>query len=477
MQCRAKVLDTVRKTILHHHLLQQGDALLVGLSGGADSVCLCHVLKILSAEWNLRLVAVHVHHGIRGAEADRDAAFSEALAEKWGIPFYLRRVDVPALAEKEGLSEETAGRVARYRCFREICCREKISLIATAHNQNDQAETVLMRILRGSGIQGLAGIRYCREDGVIRPLLDVSRQEIEAYCREENLDYCTDHTNEEETYLRNRIRHRLIPLLEEEFNPNLVGTLSTLAQNMAEDGDFLEGYGERLYRRLGSPLPKRKPTMLEIESLKLLENALCMRLLQRAAREVMGKGYKAERIHWEQVHDLLEKETGAQTTLPCGLLVSVRYGWLVFEKEEAEEVTPDYAYSVREGESYRLPGGIVTIAESNADYSAPEGSLLLDGDKAEAAEPVLRTRQEGDRIALYREGRSKKLKSFMIDCKIPRRERDRIPLLCSGNEVLAVLGYRVAEPYKMDHNTKKGWVITYDAEDEGRHDHADRERD
>ncbi len=462
MQCNTmQMLEQVRTTIRQHSLFHQGEEVLVGVSGGADSICLLHILNELKEELGITIYVAHVHHGIRGEEADRDAEFVRHLCKKWKVPFSLRKISVPDFAETEGLSTETAGRVLRYRCFRELCEVKKISKIVTAHHRNDQAETVLMRILRGAGIEGLAGIRYLREDGVVRPLLDVSRKEIEDYCIENNLEYCTDSTNTETQYVRNRIRNHLLPELER-YNPNIVTALSNLAKNMAEDGDFIKGYTQRLYRRLGSPLPSRRPVVLEMESLRMVEPAIQVRLLKLAAEDAMGKGYKAERKHWEAVLGLLEKETGTRLALPNGLTVSVGYGWLTFEAPEEEQGAFFESVSVEPGGSYSVPTGTFSLALADPNLELASNQWMLDYDKINGFDLELRTRRKGDRIAVYRDGKERKLKSFLIDEKIPQSERDGLILLCSGDKVLAVPPYRIAEPYKADRNTKKGLVITYD---------------
>ena len=286
---------------------------------------------------------------------------------------------------------------------------------------------------------------------------------------ENKLDYCTDSTNADEQYARNRIRHQLLPQLAEQFNPNILTVLSNLAKNMAEDGDFLKGYANRLYRRLGSPLPNRRPVVLEIESLRMVEPSLQVRLCKLAAEDTIGKGYKAERKHWENVRGLLEKETGSSVAMPGGLTVSVSYGWLAFQTiEEAEKNCTFQGFPVEPEGSYQVADGTVSLTLTAPTERLLENQWMLDFEKLDGRSLELRNRKDGDRIAVYRDGRDKKLKDFLIDEKIPQGQRDKLVLLCSGNEVLAVLGYRIAEPYKVNGNTKKGLVITYETKDECR---------
>lgn len=467
MQCNTmQILEQVRATIRQHTLLETGDSVLIGVSGGADSVCLLHILNQLKQELEITVSVAHIHHGIRGKEADRDAELVRKLCKKLKVPYFLRKISVPEFAKEEGLSEEMAGRILRYRCFRELCSANGITRIATAHHRNDQAETVLMRVLRGAGIDGLSGIRYARQDGVVRPLLDITRDEIEYYCTENNLEYCTDTTNESEQYVRNRIRKQLLPELEK-FNPNVVTALSNLAKNMAEDGDFLRDYAKRLYRRLGSPLPNRRPVVLEIESLRLLEPSIQVRLLKLAAEDAMGKDYKTERKHLESVLELLEKQTGTKVVLPEGLVVSVGYGWLTFEKQsDGENGLFFEAIRVEPEESYSVPGGTISLTVAEPGMPLKSNQWILDYDKVKDFKLELRTRRDGDKIAVYKDGKERKLKSFLIDEKIPQGDRDKLILLCSEDKVLAVPPYRIAEPYKIDSNTKKGLVVTYDTKNE-----------
>lgn len=462
------VLDTMRKTIEKYQMFSSGDAVLVGVSGGADSVCLLHALSVLKEKTGIRIAAAHLNHQIRGEEAERDAEFVKELCRKWKIPCYIKNADIPSSAAELGVSEETAGRLQRYRFFRELCEEHGFDRIATAHNRNDQAETILMRVIRGSGIDGLSGIRYVRRDGVVRPLLDVERGQIEAYCRENDISYCTDSTNNDEAYTRNRIRHRLLPILQEEFNPNITAALANMAENMAEDGEFLSGYANRLYHRINSPAPGQKPIVLDMETLSMVQESIRNRLILLAAREAMGKHYRMERVHLEAVGELLKKETGASVQLPEGLRVTVQYGWLAFvtekereQRETAELLAREYD-GVAIGQTYVIGGQTVTLEERELPSKQNANEMILDYDKVVQMPLQLRTRRRGDRIAVYRDGKDKKLKSFLIDAKIPADEREKIPLLCSGNQVLAVIGHRIAEPYKREKNTKRGLVIRHE---------------
>lgn len=220
----------VRDTIKDNALIQSGDRVLLALSGGPDSLCLLHILNDLKGMLGFELSALHLNHMIRGAAADEDEAFLTEHCKSLGVPLFAEHADIPALSKQSGKSLEETGREVRYKLLKE----KGFDKIAVAHNKNDQAETVLMRILRGTGVKGLAAMEYKREDGIIRPLLDTERAEIEKYCKENNLNPRIDKTNEETDYTRNKIRLELIPILKE-YNPNIIDGLARLADSARDD--------------------------------------------------------------------------------------------------------------------------------------------------------------------------------------------------------------------------------------------------
>lgn len=470
MSISAQIRERVKATIKEYAMIKKGDKVLIALSGGADSVCLTHILCGLSGEMHFKLCAAHLNHGIRGEEAEHDENFAKTFCDLLKIPFVSKTVDIPEIAEREGLTEEEAGRRERYAFFREVCKAGGQTVIVTAHNRDDAAETVLMRIIRGTGTDGLAGIKFVREDGVVRPLLKVSRAEIEEYCRENSLSYCTDSTNSDNSYTRNRIRNELIPYIKENLNQNIIEALGNLSENARRDSEFLDGYAKRLYERIGSPMPHRKPVVLHIESVKMVEDAILTRLILAAAREAMGPEFCLEKKHIEDILSLMDKNTGAMLNLPKGLTVCVKYVWLEFTDNNCTEIKSapkyfgnDYTAEIEPGNGYRIEGRGGTIYVKRvllSEYKKSKGDILLDEDKLKG--PVtLRNRREGDRMVVFPDGRSKKIKSIFIDMKIPREKRDDIPLICCGSSVAAIVGGRVSEKYKVDKNTERAWVIYY----------------
>ncbi len=462
------VLKAALRTIEDCGMLEKGDRVLAAVSGGADSVCMLHVLNILKDKLKFSLYCAHLNHGIRGESAANDEAFVVNMCKDLGIKVFVEHANVLELAENENLTVEEAGRQARYEFFSRICKENKINKTATAHNKNDNAETVLMRILRGTGIEGLKGISYVREDGVIRPLLDVSRTEIEEYCAENGLSFCTDETNLHNEYTRNKIRNKIIPYIEETLGENIMGSLVRLSQNATADADFLDRYSRRLYERLGNPMKNRKPVVLHIDSLALLERSVATRVIRIAADEALS-GIKLEKKHIEDILGLLKRQTGAAVDLPCGLRAEVRYGWIAFEnKNEIKNIENDiddgFLTEIFAGESYYIDSlgkNILFKIENPKEYKAKVNETMIDYDLLVEEKLFLRSRRDGDRIVCFADGRTKKIKNILIDKKIPRKDRNKIPLLCTQNEVVAIVGDRVSEKYKISGETERALVIVY----------------
>ncbi|MDO5331409.1 MAG: tRNA lysidine(34) synthetase TilS [Bacillota bacterium] len=225
----------VRKTIQEENLIKEGSNVLLGLSGGPDSVCLLSILCDLQRPLHFKLYALHVNHSIRGRAADNDEKYAKNICESLNIPFKSVKIDVPSLAKKQNKTEEEMGRIVRYSQLQMYADEIDAESIALAHNKNDQAETVLMRIIRGTGVHGLCGMEIKRPDGIIRPLLKTSREEIENYCKEKNLKPRIDKTNSETDYTRNKIRLELLPELKKEFNPAIMDALVRLSESAKED--------------------------------------------------------------------------------------------------------------------------------------------------------------------------------------------------------------------------------------------------
>lgn len=452
------VADIVRRTIERENLIQKGDKILVALSGGPDSVCLLHCLKKLEHIYDLKIYAAHLNHMIRGMEAQKDAMYTAKLCDAFDLIFFVKSVDVPLYAKKERLSLEEAARKVRYEMLFEI--KDKISAdkIAVAHNLDDQVETVLMRLMRGTGIHGLRGMDYLREDGLIRPLLDVQKRDILKYCEEQKLSPRVDKTNEETEYTRNRIRINLIPLIEAEYSPQIKMHLSKMANLLREDDAFLEAESSGIFQRDAVILEDR--VKLQADDLSLLHPAIAKRIIRYAVKEAAGTLEGLESGHIDDVIDLMKSpKTHAMLHLPKGVFVYKRPEGILFTKKTIEAVSAEYRYSLKPGETIRIPEMDLKMESRTMSKEKcmmlPTGPLTkaFDIDKIQG-ELIVRSRRDGDRIRPMGMGGTKKLKDLFIDLKIPREKRDSIPILCDERGILWVVGYKISEDYKIDENTK-----------------------
>ena len=309
-----RVLNTIHK----FNLIQDGDKIVLGVSGGPDSLFMLEILNRIknNSEYNLNfeIVVAHINHMIR-EEANSEEEFVREFCQKINVPFFAKRIDVVKYANNNKIGTEEAGRNIRYEFFDEIMEKTGSNKIAIAHNKNDKAETVLMNILRGSGILGLKGIEPIRENKIIRPIIEIERQDIEKYCEENNLEPRIDKSNFENTFTRNKIRNIVIPLIKEEFNPNIVETITRLSEVVVEENKFLERlvkekYNECLLNK------KENEIILDLKKFNLQENVIKKRLVLYTISEIKGNTQGIEKIHIEDIIKLCEKNVGNKYLTP-----------------------------------------------------------------------------------------------------------------------------------------------------------------
>ena len=463
------MLNKVRKTIENHSMLVQGDHLLVAVSGGADSVSLLQILARLADEYRLRLTVAHLNHGLRGAESQREEAFVRRLSTEMGIACTCKTVDVGSLRRGKGHSLEEIGREERYRFLDEAAERCGAGKIATGHHRDDQAETVLMHLLRGSGPEGLKGILPIRAGRLIRPLLDVGRAEILEFLRREGVPYMTDSSNLSPVFLRNRIRAGLIPELTANYNPRLVAGLCHTAGIIRGEDDYLQGVVRRIIDGW-EIAPNAAEAIVPVAAFCGLHEALQGRiiklLLEAAVPSKNGIGYR----HIEAVLALSSKSDGRcrSLDLPFGIRVEREGGLLRIRKEgdrrargrERKTSQPLFEYGVE------IPATIYLKEIDKTIHLELIGKPTLREMKEEPRKAfmdyermnpplILRSAAPGERIDLFGIGGKKKLKEYFIDRKIPRPLRKQIPLLVDSRSVIWIAGERISERVRVTEQTKR----------------------
>lgn len=424
-----------------------GERIVLGVSGGLDSVCLFHVLRTLGYE----LEVVHVHHGIRGAEADRDEAFVKALCKSYEIPFHGYRFDVPKLSREMHLSVEEAGRMVRRQAFFEVQEKTGASHIALAHHGNDKAETFLFHLCRGAGIRGLCSLRPV-EGGLIRPLLWAKRADLESWAEEQGYRYVEDSTNAETDYTRNKIRHEILPALRE-VNTECVAHIVGAAQKLTAVSDYIDRQAQQLF--LDCSETGEKGIELRKDSFLAGDPVLYMPVLGKALETLDGSLVNVTEEHFRQILRLFDLQTGRELMLPRNLAAVRTYdGIRLFLREE--QVTPEAVEITGEG-IYSFGDLTITVSleEWGPEKNFPRKNYTkcFDYDKIKS-NVFLRTRSCGDYLEINRDHGRKSLQDYMVNEKIPKEERDRVPLLAEGSHILWVLGKRISEYYKVTENTK-----------------------
>ena len=459
----------VLRFIRDHALVRAGDKILVAVSGGPDSVSLLYILNHLQPELKVALYIAHLNHQIRGEESEKDARYVEQLAQRLHLPATIEKRDVVSYQSEHHLSLEEAAREVRYSFLAETARSLGIDKVAVGHTQNDQVETILMHIIRGTGTQGLRGLQPSRAMQfaeqrltVIRPLLDIKREETEGYCSRLRLRPCLDASNYSLSPLRNRTRLELLPVLQS-YNPEIFESLLRISQIAQDESDWLEVETEKIrgqiIRRQGSSL------ILEKSGLLKLAPALQRQLIRKAISELLGTLKDIEARHIEEILGALRKPAGKKIILPQGLVFGIEYKSYFLGKNLDELVpftplkgefditlpgktrVPGWAIETRVIPPEQMPGKV-----SNIDNDAL--SAYFDNDKV-GNRLIIRARLRGDRFQPLGMGLLKRLGEFMIDARIPRAWRDNIPIVCSAGQIIWVAGWRIDERVKVTESTRQ----------------------
>jgi tRNA(Ile)-lysidine synthase len=443
------MLSAVRKTIKKYEMLMPGERVVLGVSGGADSVGLLHALSELD-EYELDIIVVHLNHGIRGDEAERDRDFTEKMAKSLDLKFESTSVDAPGYRKKNGLTLEEAARALRYKFFEEVREKYKADKIATAHTLNDQAETVLMRLIRGSGLTGLSGIPPVTEDSVVRPLIETSRGKIEEYLQSKGIEWIEDTTNELRTFFRNRIRLDLISELTE-YNPQVIETLARTSDILRIQDDFIKREGQKRFKRIFET--KGSELKGDLKKYKRLHAALRLTAM-RLALDELNEGLKnVSSVHLISADEfLLSDTTSGEAEFPGGVVIAKGYdSFLVTTKAGLYR---EFSYSIPSPGRWTFEEFEVEIKKVKTDNLEEKNEEIAFFDPDYVQFPIeVRSFQEGDRfIPLGMKGK-KKVKKYFIDSKVPKFLRKRVPIFISGNRIMWLGGMRMDERFRMK---KKG---------------------
>lgn len=308
---KEKVIDTIKK----YKLIEKGDKIVLGVSGGPDSIAMLDILKDLRNKFEFEIYVCHLNHMIRGQDAINDQKYVEQYCNKNQIEFFTKNVNIIEISNNQKIGTEECGRNARYNFFEEILEKTKSNKIATAHNKNDNAETVLMHLLRGSGISGLKGIKPIRNNKFIKPLIECDRKEIEEYCKQKNLNPCIDKTNFENTYTRNKIRNIVIPYIKKEFNPNIIETLSRLSEVVSSEDEFLDRITQKEFENIVL-LENEHQIDLKLKEFNLLDNVIKNRLILLTTKKLFGTVNGIEKINIDDIIKMCNKNIGNKFLMP-----------------------------------------------------------------------------------------------------------------------------------------------------------------
>ncbi|HOW22512.1 MAG TPA: tRNA lysidine(34) synthetase TilS [Sedimentibacter sp.] len=464
--------ELIKNNIINKKLIIDGDNILIALSGGPDSVFLFHNLRKLKDIISFNLYASHINHMYRGKDAMHDEEFVRDLCQKYGVRLFVKRKNAAEYARELKVTEEEAGRVLRYGFFNENLSQIGGGKIALAHNLNDQAETVLQRLIRGTGIDGLSAMSF-QKGNLIRPMLNVSRDEIMAYLHENNYQYCIDITNSQDIYGRNKIRLNLIPYLEKNFSPNIQATLSRMAEAMERDKKIIEKYidikfKELLKDRSGSKL------VLDLNLLRALDVGERGRIIRRGIEELKGNTVNVEMKHIDNAISLMDAgKTGKKIDLTGGFTIEISYDNFIINKRL--DKVPEFEYNIALNEithikevNKTLLARVFEAGTETWEDIEDKDSFCVDFDLVKGSLTV-RNRRPGDSITPCGMEGSKKVKDVFIDLKIPKEERDSRLIVADDENIIWLEGYRINDKYKINESTKKILKISTGRQYEQRH--------
>ncbi len=436
--------------------------MLAAFSGGPDSLCLLHVLNELSGELGFKLTACHINHHLRGKASQADAAWARQLAERWGVKLITVNVDVKAHSRKNKLSLETSARELRRAALLDVSKKQKCSKIATGHNLDDQAETVLMHLIRGSGLSGLAGIPLVNGP-YVRPLLGCSRERIEAYLKQHKLAGRRDASNSSQQFFRNRVRHQLMPLLET-YNPQVKKALSQLAGNVEHDLEIINEQVEKAFRSC-TKCDKSK-IAIDLSKFKLYNKGLQHNILRHCSELLLGRGAVPDLLHISSAMELIHNgRTGAKVNLSGDVWIEKIYDRAVLTAQKAKAESKNQIPGLKAG-ALKIPGttraGAYSIKARLAEKrdvrninKCPPELACFDAAIMDGSPLRITGKKDGDRMIPFGQRSDKKIKDIFIEARIPQAQRAGWPLVRRGKTVVWLCGIRRSNAYPVTATTKK----------------------
>lgn len=455
-----KLIDKVDAYIEKYQMIKDGDSVVAGISGGPDSVCLFFVLLMLQEQKAFSLTAVHINHGLRGADADADERFVVELCEKYQVPLEIFRVDLELISGKRKQSLEEAGREVRREAFQSVLEKYGGNRIALAHHQNDNAETLLWNLARGTGLHGMCGIRPV--NGVwIRPLLCLERREIEQFLEEQGQNYCIDQTNLETAYTRNKLRHQVLPILENEVNLAAIRHMNETMEQMCMLREFAEEETKKAVQKCVIRDAERDALEIVEKSWRELPAFLQDEVIYHCVQRTSGTCRDLARTHVEAVRELFENQVGKRRDLPGKIRAVRRYAGVLLEKNQMEVTAFE--------KILQIPG-VTVIPEKNLKITC---RILEKEDGWKVSEIPqklytkwfdydiihsclkLRGRESGDSIVIDKEGHRQKLKAWFVNEKIPAGQRGEIPLIAEEDRIVWIVGHRMSTLYQVHAQTTR----------------------
>ena len=437
--------------IIKYNMINYNDKVIAAVSGGADSVFLLHNLRELKNKYNLDIIVAHVNHGVRDT-AKRDEDFVISLAKSMGLRSEVLHINMDEYARENKMSSEEAGRLLRYDFFRSLA--GKNAKIFLAHNANDQAETVLFRIIRGTGIEGLCAMNYIDKD-LYRPMLNIKRSEIEDFIFNNGLSFVQDETNFKDIYARNKIRLNVIPYIEENFNENFTDSLIRLSEISKKNYNFVKLNVQKKFK------DNYKDNKLNISNIKNLDDYILSEVIREFLRLELNTLEGISQKNINDIIDLIKKSVNSKINLPGDINIILSYDNLYLAKEiDKIEIDEQILKLGRNKTAF----GTVVVRKTNL-YRADNYMISIDSGKIKGSLKI-RNRREGDRFMPFGMGSYKKLKNFFIDNKVDRYKRDLVPIITDDEEIIWVVPYRTSEKYIIDNNTKEIINISLEVEDE-----------